>query len=258
MLIYVYDGSLEGMFTALYEGLFAKEEIESIASREKYAPSLFATEKIIETDLKKAGKLKHALQRNLSKQAFKNLIYCYLSETGMERRILSYIKMALAVKRKIDGNFVNETVNEITKTARKVAYEVHRFHGFLRFRRIYDDLYYAPIEPDYNILALLIPHFKARYANQKWFIHDRRRKLGAYYDGWECHLVTGVELNKELEALLQGIKTEAEGEEELFYRELWNEYFASIAIEERKNKKLQRQHMPARYWKNLVERVDQV
>ena len=256
MLTYIYDGSMEGMFTALYEGLFAKEEIEAIVSRESYMPSLFATVKIIETDPKKARKLKYTLQKRLSKQAFKNLIYCYLSESGMERTILSYIKKALAVRRKIDGNFGDETIMEITKTAKKVAYEVHRFHGFLRFRRIYDDLYYAPIEPDYNILALLIPHFRARYADQKWFIHDRRRKLGAYYDGQECHLVTLVELNEELEASLQGIKTGAEGEEELFYRELWNEYFKSIAIEERKNKRLQRQHMPTRYWGNLIEKVE--
>lgn len=92
------------------------------------------------------------------------------------------------------------TIDAITETAKKVAYEVHRFHGFLRFRRVYGDLYYAPIEPDHNIIALLIPHFTARYAGQKWFIHDRRRNLGAYYDGRECRLVSGVEINSQLAA----------------------------------------------------------
>lgn len=256
ILTYVYDGSMEGMFTALYEGLFAMEEIESIVSRERYIPSLFSTEEIIETDPKKAKKLKHVLQSRLSKQAFMNIIYCYLSESGMEEMLLSYIKMALAVRRNIDGNFANETVAKITKTAKKVAYEVCRFHGFVRFRRVYDDLYYAPIEPDYNILALLTPHFIARFPNQQWFIHDRRRKLGAYYNGKECQIVTFVELTEELEASLHGITTGVEGEEEIFYKKLWNEYFKSIAIEERKNRRLQRQHMPARYWGNLVEKVE--
>ena len=109
------------MFTALYEGLFAMEEIESIVSRERYIPSLFSTVKIIETDPKKASKLRHVLNNRLSKQVFMNIIYCYLSESGMEDMILSYVKMALAVRRNIDGNFVNETIAEITKTAKKVA-----------------------------------------------------------------------------------------------------------------------------------------
>ena len=100
MLTYIYDGSMEGMFTALYEGLFAKEEIAAIVSKESYMPSLFITVKRIETDPKKAGKLKYTLQKRLSKQAFKNLIYCYLSESGMERTILSYIKNGICGEKK--------------------------------------------------------------------------------------------------------------------------------------------------------------
>jgi len=35
---------------------------------------------------------------------------------------------------------------------------------------------------------------------------------------------------------------------------LWKKYFKSMAIEERKNLKLQQQNMPKKYWKYLVEK----
>lgn len=258
MLTYVYDGSLEGLFTALYEGLFSGEEVAEITDNRRYTPSLFSTAKVIATDPEKARKLRRFLRKRLSRQAFRDLVYCYLSESGMEKTILSYIKLLVPARRRAEGDSpactdIMATIDAITQTAKKVAYEVHRFHGFLRFRQVYGDLYYAPIEPDYNIIALLVPHFTARFPGQKWFIHDRRRNLGAYYDGRECRLVSGVEINDQLAASLQGKKTGIEGEEEMVCRELWQEYFTSIALEERKNEKLQRQHMPVRYWKYLTE-----
>jgi probable DNA metabolism protein len=42
-----------------------------------------------------------------------------------------------------------------------------------------------------------------------------------------------------------------EGEE--IYQRLWKTYFTHINIQERKNLKLQRQHMPRRFWKYLPE-----
>ena len=304
MLTYVYDGSLEGLVTALYEGLFSGEEVAEITNNRRYRPSLFSTAKVIATDPEKARKLRRFLQKRLSRQAFQNLVYCYLSESGMEKTILSYIRLLMPAGRKAGGNSharsreIMAGLGAITQTARKVAYEVHRFHGFLRFRQVRvgtwknacpntctsahtpdgdpgaevadtllsscgnthasidecdGDFYYAPIEPDHNILALLVPHFTARFAGQKWFIHDRRRNLGAYYDGRECRLVSGVEISDQLAASLQGRKAGSEDEEEMLCRELWQEYFTSTALEERKNEKLQKQHMPVRYWKYLTE-----
>nr|WP_315988235.1 DUF4130 domain-containing protein [Desulforamulus aquiferis] len=43
-------------------------------------------------------------------------------------------------------------------------------------------------------------------------------------------------------------------EKDNFYQELWKEYFKSTAIQGRKNPKLQKQFMPTRYWKYLIEK----
>ena len=41
--------------------------------------------------------------------------------------------------------------------------------------------------------------------------------------------------------------------EELFYQNLWKAFHKSIAIKERTNERLQMQHMPKKYWDNLIE-----
>jgi predicted DNA-binding helix-hairpin-helix protein len=35
---------------------------------------------------------------------------------------------------------------------------------------------------------------------------------------------------------------------------LWQEFFDSVALSNRRNLRLQRQYMPTRYWKNLIEK----
>ncbi|WP_340696552.1 DUF4130 domain-containing protein [Flavobacterium gyeonganense] len=39
---------------------------------------------------------------------------------------------------------------------------------------------------------------------------------------------------------------------------MWRRYFSSVTIESRKNMKLHIQHMPKRYWKNLIEKIPNV
>ena len=42
-------------------------------------------------------------------------------------------------------------------------------------------------------------------------------------------------------------------EDEKLFQEMWRSYFKALTIKERKNPKLQRQHMPRRYWKYITE-----
>ena len=43
--------------------------------------------------------------------------------------------------------------------------------------------------------------------------------------------------------------------DEKLFQQMWKTYFKSIAIKERLNPKLHRQHMPARFWKYMPEKV---
>ena len=39
--------------------------------------------------------------------------------------------------------------------------------AFVRFELLQDEVYFAKIEPDFNVLPLFRKHFKERYADQK-------------------------------------------------------------------------------------------
>ena len=99
---------------------------------------------------------------------------------------------------------------------------------------------------------MTVNHFKKRYADQEWIIYDTNRKYGLYYDLNKMNEVTFDQnlLNAFTEGSLNSDKTSESG---LFFRDLWKTYFEHLTIKERFNPKLQRQHMPFRYWKYLTE-----
>ena len=125
--------------------------------------------------------------------------------------------------------------------------------AFIRFQRTKDDLYFATIAPDFNVLPLIASHFKDRYADQNWLIFDNRRRYGIHYDSATLKLVEVlVDLQKDTsgEFLSQSVCHE----EEVEYQKLWKEYFDSVNIASRKNTKLHIRHVPARYWRYLTEK----
>jgi probable DNA metabolism protein len=122
--------------------------------------------------------------------------------------------------------------------------------AFVRFQLTKDGLYYAIVEPDFNVLPLLITHFKNRYADQRWMIYDARRRYGMYYNLVE---VEQVEIAFEEDTNKGKDITALYDEDELLYQHLWQRYFKSVNIAARKNIKLHIQHMPRRYWKHLTE-----
>ncbi len=124
----------------------------------------------------------------------------------------------------------------------------------LRFSKLKDETYYAPIEPVHNVIPLMIPHFKARFSDQNWVIHDVVRKSGVIYskESKTAELITISEENKDL---LNGRNLDKYyDDDELFFQSLWKDFHKAIAIEERKNLKLQQQFMPKRYWRFLTEK----
>ncbi len=123
--------------------------------------------------------------------------------------------------------------------------------AFVRFQKLKDGLYYSLVQPDYNVLPLISNHFEDRYANQRWLIYDSYRKYGLYYN---LNSVEEVQLRFTDDAPNGSTMASMYDESEDLYQRLWQQYFSSVNIAARKNTKLHLQHMPRRYWRNLVEK----
>lgn len=258
---YLYDGTFEGLMTVFNLVIDNDGDIDSISDNESYQPDLFSEVIEVNTDSPLAVHFFKLLSRKYTQPVLTDIVYCFLSEkTGIEMELLDYIRLLRDHGLKISGQYSNPAVLNIRQTSDKVAHEIHRMHGFVRFRKLKSEVYYAPIEPDFNILQFLAPHFKTRFADQQWVIHDLKRRSALYYDGRTCKFLTQLEIDSEITGTqppdtspkLSGVFEADEGD----YQLLWDQYFQKIATTERENRKLQRQRMPARYWRHLVERVD--
>ena len=91
------------------------------------------------------------------------------------------------------------------------------------------------------------------YADQlKEMTDSLKREYGYYYD---LNDTIEVRFEEKDSHLLTGLLSEdIMDKDEKLFQSMWKEYFKSIAIKERLNPRLHRQHMPARFWKYMPEK----
>jgi len=259
MMIYIYDGTFEGLLTAICHGLRHNHAISDITTFQRYQPDLFSKVVEIETVSDKARDFYRKLE-SLSKEMTATVSYAFLSEQpGMEMLIFDYLKTIFLHGTEMITNMNHPAIFRLYHLRRKVRHEIDRYHGFVRFRQLSNGIFYSPIEPDYNIVQFLAPHFTARFADQCWMIHDILRETGIFYNLKQCVYLPRVPRDHPLvRPVLDPSKENALAADvtELKYQHLWMRYFKEIAIMERHNPKVQRQQMPRRYWKHLIEEVD--
>lgn len=252
MTVVVYDGSFEGLLTAIFEVYEYKFHEPTIHREHAVSGSLFGEIHSVVTNKEKCERVYKKLQDKLSSKGFKQLYDSYLSELkGIEDVLLRYIQYAFSTNKAVENDYSNPHVLMVQQTSRKVHREKHRMEAFVRFQLTKDQLYYSIIQPDYNVLPLISKHFKDRYADQRWLIYDSFRKYGLYYDGQQ---VSEVQMKFETDMNnAENLKAIFDEKEDL-YQQLWKQYFSSVNIKARKNMELHIQHMPKRYWRYLVEK----
>lgn len=259
MINYQYDGTFEGLLTVFSLIVEGNEEVNQISAGEEIQPDLFSEIKKVETDERRADEFFQTLRRRFPETVIKDLGYCFLAEiSGMEKVMADYVRLLLTKGEAISRNLTEPAVFKVQRACTQVNHELLRFWGLVRFRKLKNEVFYAPIAPDHNVIQLLAPHFKDRFADQKWLIHDTKRNCGIYYDLKRCRFIPEVENAPKLDSAGQlGASREDPGffdPEELDYQEIWDQYFREISISERRNPQLQKQRMPVRYWRYLVEK----
>lgn len=241
-----YDGSLEGFFTVIFEIYLHEYPVEKIVKVNQYKPDLFSEPIFIETDLPKAERVLRKVAEKVGKPTMKSILATFLAEKeAPEMQLFEFVKKVLS-NQLADKDYRDDHMLAVHQIAQKVKMEAHRFKGFIRFKLSLDGVYTATIEPDHDILPLLSRHFKNRYADQQWIIFDLKRQKGLFYLNGQVELLTS-------ENHVAGLAREDLHEDEIIFQDMWKEYFKHVNITERKNLRLQRQHMPSRYWKYLLE-----
>lgn len=254
MTTLLYDGTFEGLMTAIFEVYEYRFEPAKIIATENYqSESIFTDHHEVITNHEKADRVLKMVENNLGKKGASQLLRVYLSENeNAERLILSAVSKSIKYPNEnVLNNFADVDIMDIAKINKSISREVHRMHAFVRFEKLQDEVYFSKIEPDFNVLPLILSHFKNRYRDQKWMIYDLKRHYGIFYDLQDAQFFAPA-----LEQTQQLKRTEnILHEEEIQYQKLWQRYFFKTNIPERKNMNLHVQSLPKRYWKYLTEKL---
>lgn len=241
----IYDGTFEGWLSSVFHAYEYKLLHARIVFEGHVQAGLFGRMEKVYSDASKADRVWRGLGQ-VHRSIPQNVLKCFLSEVkGIEDILFSYAKKCFRSKTDISKDYGDPVVLKVAQVIKQVDRERHRMEAFVRFELTKDGIYFAKVEPDFNVLPLMAKHFKDRYADQKWMIYDVSRKYGIFYD------LSQVEnVHFELEKSTDGLFSHEESQ----FQKLWQDYYHATSITERKNIKLHLRHVPRRYWKYLSEK----
>jgi probable DNA metabolism protein len=262
---YQYDGSFDGFLSCVWHHY--RTEKASGISDALLQPDFIHAEQIVETDEEKSDVVRRAISGKISFYDLERIYRVFRTDTeDKEMMLLRYIVLGFKMGARIRLLHGDPIVFAVQKAEQRLGREVERLCGLIRFSVMCpaaihsseipgrdsalptagrpEDLLYAAIEPDNDVVEFLATHFCDRFHEDPFLIHDikRGKALAAYRKKWYV-----TDFPNDVSSLLKNTNEE-EG-----YRTLWRQYFDTIAIRERTNPKCQRNFMPTRYWKHLTE-----
>lgn len=254
MTTFIFDGSFEGLLTSVFEYYERKPAKVELAASHYYEPELLGESLEIISDEIKAKRVWDGLKKKLPPEWQMRFYKSFLAETPeIFTHLFDFARYIFDNPKGAEGNYGHPAVVAIARMDKSVNREKHRMKAFTRFQETADGIFYAPVEPDYNVLPLIASFFKNRYANQKWIIYDLKRHYGLFYD---LNTIEEIRLGHkpEMKAGTMFLAEDLVRDKEGLYGMLWNDYFRSTNIPARKNMKLHIRHVPKRYWKYLTEK----
>ncbi len=180
MLIYIFDGSVDGIFTCVYRSIVKSERPAFICTEnEARALSLHPSETVkVKTNFKVNKKIIAAIYNRGGINALNDVKFASRSgNPNAPSIIFEYIRKTLTAKNNISGKFSDENVLAFYELIKSVSLEVYRFKSFLRFNKSVEGIYYARFEPDNDIADILASHFKAKFKNVPFAVHDVKRNV---------------------------------------------------------------------------------
>jgi probable DNA metabolism protein len=270
MTVFRYDRSFEGLLTTVFDG-YARRTFPDALIAEGEPEPMFATEvHAVVTDADKAARVWASLRRRLSGDVCNMLTMGWLSEEpGVDMMLARYMRRVFDAPKKgrdgssggVETDLGDPDILRVKQLAQKVSREREHIVQFTRFQKGRAERpategdptgaeWFAPVSPRYNVLPLAVGYFADRFRDQRWLLYDIRRHYGYYYDLKE---VTEVVMEDDTHLTGGALDGDMLADDERMFQDMWRDYIDSMAIRERINPRLRRQHMPKRFWPLLTE-----
>ena len=257
MTVYVFDGTMDGLLSAVFDAFLLKEEPEQLLTGGDVLPLFCERIYKVTTDVEKARRVWTGLEKQLPREALQMISTSQLSELKeLWQPLFMLVCKVFRQGKEVLSNFADPDVLTVTQIARRVAHEAHRMMQFVRFQKAKDGTYLAVISPDHHVLPLIVDHFHDRFNDQPWLIYDARRHYGYHYDGESppIHITFENETSVPFSLADGKLSDDILSSDDHLLQDLWRTYFKAICIRERLNPRKQLNDMPRRYWKYLTEK----
>jgi len=232
--IYQCENSPDGILSAVFEAGVSGYghnyiKIQPLATDYIYNIELFSEYIKVETSGKKAENVLKTIESRISHEAYFFVMSVLLSEDEDRGNVIyQFVTYGFTIGPGVTKALQLECVARIFEIKRRVHNEAHFYKEFIRFHEVKKDtpVLMAGIEPKNRILTLVTAHFEDRFNAEYFIIYDKSHKEASF------------------DSLL-----DIDGK----YPDLWKVFFEAIAVEERKNYKLQRGNLALHYRKYMTE-----
>ncbi|MDD3767152.1 MAG: TIGR03915 family putative DNA repair protein [Eubacteriales bacterium] len=284
-IVYVYDGSFDGLMCCVFESYAENEMPIDIISQEKKDGCIFE-KKYISTDLSRCERVISSIPKKMGEHAYlfikKAFLTCLCQK---EMYILKFMRLGYAYGGDAAYMLAHDTVAALNKAVVHLTKESHLYKGFVRFCET-DGILTARIEPKNIVIPLIADHFCRRFPEERFIIYDATNKMALAYKPYSaeiiytddfddimsasefhhklhcanggksevCDIMSASEFHHKLHCANGGKSAAVNKTDE--YARLWKAFYDSIAINERRNEKCRMSHMPKRYWKNMTEMTE--
>ena len=238
--VYLTDGSDCGFFTAVFDAY--KDLSAYLSCDDAFQAELGDCFISVASDPLKARRVVEKLKKTDPKSLSELDYILRTPYTGKQQTAFLYLKAIVQNGAPVREQLQKEEVRTALDLVKRVAYERHRFTGFLRFHETANGVYYAPFSPDHDIVDLLMPHFFARFQKTPFIVHDTQRKTAGISNGNDWIVTPAGE----------AVVRYSESEDE--FLQLWKQYYDAVYIPSRKNERQMKNYMPVRYWKFMPEK----
>jgi len=244
-IVYLYDGTLEGMLTAVFEAFRRKEQPRDIVPELGLQQSLLCSYIPINTNLDLAQRVQTGIINTLSAKTYESIKQVFLSDDMSKGGVIvSYLIYTMRKGRGSCSHLAHPAVAAFEELLQVVSHEAHYMLQFVRFAQLDNGVYFSRITPKASVIPLIMGHFAARFNIQPFIIYDDIHGMAGVFDTERWWMVDARDITVPE-------RTRAEDE----FQCLWQTFYDTIAIEERRNPTCQRNFMPKRFWGNMCEQI---
>lgn len=238
---YLYDGSLAGFLTCVFEAYTHREEPADFTPFHQACAS-FYPQRSVETDRAKAQRVYRSLEGKLGKTGKDWLLRGFL--TCLPHRELwlwRFLRLGYQRGPGFTRDLTHPAVHQIHRAVLALNSEAHQFTGFVRFSQL-EGVLVGTITPKNRVLPLLRLHFCSRLPQEQFLLYDKTHHEALVHTPGKWAILP-----------MEDFQMGPAGAEELAYRKMWRTFYHTISIEGRYNPKCRMTHMPKRYLGDMTE-----